>query len=160
MNHIRNLNKNGLVDSKDCLYANGRIYAPTPNAFDSPRAIRTCLDKPPQVSGINSQNIYTEPSLQNYNAGGWGGNVNNAQITYYIDESIKAPYYPPNFDSNCKIYFEGYVDPMSSVKPHYRVECPLIVSDYSFINDTNFYRQDLMSKQMALINQSRIEPFL
>lgn len=168
MNKIRCLNRNGLVDSYDCnrRAPEGCFLAETPNAFDAPRAIRTRLDNPPQISGINPSNMYSDPSLSNYRAGsGYGSysNTNNAQITYYIDESEAKPFFSPNFGGGCpSVCYEEYRDPMGAWKPHYNYDMkkPENVSALSWINDSAFYREDLMSKQMALMNQKRSEPFL
>jgi hypothetical protein len=165
---IRFLNKNGLVNSPDCLARapEGCLLAATPNAFDAPRAIRTRLDKPSQISGINEKNMYTEPSLLNYAAGfNYPSycDTNNAQVTYYVDETIAKPFFGPNFGQGCPfVYYENYVDPMSSWKPHYYYEMqrPQNSSQLSWINDSTFFREDLMSRQMAKMNQVRSEPFL
>lgn len=165
---IRNINRYGLVNSLDPIVRapEGCLLTTTPNAYDAPRAIQTRIDIPSQVMGINEFNMYTEPSLMNYNAGGFGygsyAGTNNAEITYYIDESIARPFFGPNFGRGCpKVCYEDYVDPMTSWKPHYNLEIqsPQNFSRLSWINDSTFFRQDLMSKQMAVMNQSRIEPF-
>jgi hypothetical protein len=169
MNHIRFLNKNGLKNSIDCraIDSEGCLMTTTPNAFDAPRAIHTRLDKPSQVSGIQSANIYSDRSLDAYNAGSFGrpySYPNNAQITYYIDESIRQPFFEPLFIEQGRpmVYYEDYTDPMSSWKPHYilDIKSPSEISSYSWIVDSTFHRQDLMSKQMAVRNQQKSQPFL
>lgn len=163
---LRFLNKNGLVDSTGCVVdaPNGCFLAMTPNAYDAPRAIHTRMDKPSQVSGVNSTNIYTNPALENYNAGlnsrPWS-QMNNAQITYYIDEGIQYPFFSPVFIQDTFNY-ESYTDPMSSWKPHYNLvqTNSESTSNLSWIVDSTYHRQDLMSKQMAVQNQRRSEPFL
>lgn len=165
---IRFLNRNGLVDSYDCNRRSpeGCFFAETPNAFDAPRAIRTRLDKPPQISGINEKNMYSDLSLLNYKAGynyKSYSDVNNAQITYYIDDTQSMPFFGPNFGEGCpSVCYENYIDPMGSWKPHFKYEMskPENISRLSWINDSTFFREDLMSRQMSNINQTRSDPFL
>ena len=163
---MRNINRNGLVDSYECITPNsrGRGYqTSTPSAYDAPRAIHTCIDIPSQVSGMNETNIYTNPNLQNYNAGGFGApynQTNNAQITYYINKNRQSPFVSPNFLSNAHIQYENYIDPMGSWKPHYTYKLAENVSNLSWIADSTFHRTDLMSRQMSKMNQVRSEPFL
>ena len=166
---IHYLNHNGLYSSPDCLQQTpeGCYISTDPRLMDAPRAIRTRLDKPSQVMGINDQNRYKERSLLNYDASGFGyagGYPNNAEITYYYDEFIADPFFRPNFirAGGPHIWAEKYKDPMDSCKPHYyfTMSCPQQVSRLSWINDSTFFRQDLMALQMAKINQSRMENFL
>jgi hypothetical protein len=157
------------MDSPECLErapgGEGCFLTSNPKAFDAPRATRGRLDIPSQIPGINEYNMYTEPSLLNYHAGSnYAWYPNNAEITYYVDRSIQAPFFGPNFggEGGGRIWYEDYTDPMDSWKPHFyhTQACPENVSRLSFINDTTFFREDLMSRQMAKINQKRIEPFL
>ena len=166
---IRNLNRYGLVDALDTMRRapEGCYLTATANAYDAPRAIQTRIDRPPQVMGINEYNMYTEPSLLNYDASGFGygtyAATNNAEVTYYVDEAIARPFFGPNFGGGCpKVHYENYTDPMGSWKPHYKyaMECPQNFSNLSWINDSTFFREDLMSKQMAVMNQKRAEPLI
>lgn len=164
---IKYLNCDGLANSDDC-YARapeGCLLTSTPNAYDAPRAIRTRIDKPSRVMGINEQNMYCAPRLLNYHAGNnYKGYPDNALIRYYVDDSISDPFFGPNFggEGGGKQWYEEYVDPMGSFKPHYQYTmcCPEKVSQLSWINDSTFHREDLMSKQMSIMNQKRIEPLL
>lgn len=174
MFRIRPLNHNGLVDADDCLARapideGGCYLTSTPNAYDAPRAIRTRIDRPSQVMGIHDSNRYTERALLNYDAGRPYGRPdaaigasfpNNAEITYYVDETIAKPFCRPNFGyGGGQTCYEDYTDPMDTWKPHwdYTLSCPEKVSPLSWINDSTFFRQDLMAKQMSVINQSRME---
>ncbi len=163
---LRFLNHNGLVDSPDCLLPDEGCYiALNPKGADAPRAIRTRLDRPSQIMGITEYNRYREPNLENYRAGhNYSGYPDNALITYYVDDSISAPFFGPNFggEGGGRIFTEDYTDPMGSWKPHYTYEmcCPEKISRLSWINDSTFSREDLMSKQMAIMNQRRAEPLL
>jgi hypothetical protein len=142
----------------------GCYLTSTPNAYDAPRALHTRIDRPAQVSGINEYNMYKEPGLLNYHAGNhYHGYPNNAAVTYYVDDSISAPFSEPNFSARgTKTYSEDYTDPMGTWKPHYFYyrQHPENVSPLSWINDSTFFREDLMSRQMAVMNQSRSEPLL
>lgn len=88
-------------------------------------------------------------------------NINNAQIQYYVDDSIKAPYFSPVFDMSSRTELVDYVDPMGTWKPHYPYQpiYPARFACLSFINDTAFHREDIMARQQAVHNQQRSEPF-
>lgn len=184
------LNKLGLKNVCDYTFAPGASCAQSlnPKGFDSPRALPFSQDKPSQTAGINETNVYNEPNLTQYHAGAPYGShrcthadfahwatfpapnrgrtlnsiyaVNNGQIQYYIDPSIKAPYYSPAFDMPSRSELVDYVDPMGSWKPHYTYDAiyPARYSCLSFINDTSFHREDLMARQQAVYNQTRSDP--
>jgi hypothetical protein len=154
----------------DVEYVDGVLRSTNPKAFDAPRAIKTCLDQPSRSGFVPLTRIYTDPLLENYRAGPYGTcditkryALNNAQIQYYIDPEIQGPFYSPIHDTSIPrtIRFENYVDPMGSWKPHYEltVDCS-VNSCLSFINDSNFFREDLIARQQAVRNQQRSEPFL
>lgn len=188
---IRYVNKRGLKPVHDYVCKPGGRSATSlnPRAFDAARAIGGCLDAPSETAGINEGNVYTDPGLENYRAGApytsavaageyapwiilpapdYGrateqiySAVNNAQINYYIDPEVQAPFYSPAFSLPSKTIGYDYVDPMNSWKPHYAhiIVAPERFSCLSSINDTAFQREDLMARQMARRNQERSEPF-
>jgi len=186
---IAPINKWGLKPANDYQFnsARGTLEALTPSAYDSPRAVRSGLDIPSQVAGINESNVYTEPSLNEYNAGGstehpseyyakwkfllaqnYGRDLgaryrtNTGQIVYYIDKKIAAPFYSPAFQVPSESVGEDYIDPMGSFKPHYsyKMISPQTFSCLSWINDSAFQREDISALQRATFNQQRSEPFL
>jgi hypothetical protein len=155
------LNHNGLtevpdyrVDPKD-----GSIISMNPKTMDAPRGIRMRLDRPSTTGSVPLCNIYDAPHIDNYTP----YNVNNGQISYYIDNSIKDAYYPPVYNIPFTTGRYLYTDPMTSEKPHYVLIqenrdidnfCPL-----SSINDSAFHRENLIAAQQAKFNQTRITPF-
>jgi hypothetical protein len=171
------LNQNGLkpvfVDI-GCDPAQDCLVSMNPRAFDSPRAIQTRQDRPSTTAGINENNIYSNPGLANYRAGPmqmyapYGTqlnavyNLNNAQVTYYIDPEVQPPYYAPAYNLPFKSELVNYIDPMDSWKPHYTHETTaegvVGFSCLSFINDTAMHREDLMARQRAKFNQQRSDP--
>jgi hypothetical protein len=194
---ITQLNKIGLKPVRDYYVpSDGEncLVSLNPKAYDSRRAIGFRQDKPSETAGIDSYNVYTEPTLKNYHAGAPYGSspvvdeagvesdyatlsafpigrercpqnyrqVNNAQIAYYVDNTISRPFFEPIFDMPAREAYEDYTDPMGSWKPHYTrvIESPEKYSCLSFINDTSFQREDIIARQMALRNQQRSEPFL
>lgn len=154
------LNHNGLTEVPDYyVNQNGEVVSLNPKTFDAPRAIRTKLDRPSTTGSVPLCDIYTAPHLENYKP----FNVNNGQITYYIDNSIKDPYYKPVYDIPSTTVRYNYTDPMTSEKPHYiLVNSNQAVFDYSClssINDSAFHRENLIASQQAKYNQTRITPF-
>ena len=175
---IHVLNHIGLKPVRDYVPSADRSESCTislnPKAFDARRAIGFRQDRPSETAGINETNVYTDPSLYNYRAGvpypacnvrGRGINetydINNAQIQYYVDDSIKAPYYSPVYFMPSEARLVDYVDPMDSWKPHYthKICTPEKYACLSWINDSGFQREDLMARQQAVHNQQRSEPF-
>ena len=188
---IHNLNSLGLTNVYDftCNTDQPCAISLNPKGFDSPRAIGFRQDRPSQTAGVNETNVYTKPTLINYQAGSpynsrtarqgeygrWTTfptqdygrninqryNINNAQIQYYIDESTKPPFFSPAFDMPSRAELVDYVDPMGTWKPHYKYTLlsPEKYSCLSFLNDTGFQREDIMALQQSVHNQQRSEPF-
>jgi hypothetical protein len=186
---IRHLNQLSLKPVPDVIpsQADGCAYRSlNPRAFDSARAIQGCLDRPSETAGVNEYTICRDPSLLNYRAGAPYGsqktglshpypvqsafpcqcpslnyNISSGQIGYYIDPSIKGPFYSPIFDMPAQEGYVDYTDPMDSWKPCYtRRPQADGYSCLSFINDTSYQREDIMALQMNKFNRSRSEPFL
>lgn len=155
------LNKNGLTEVRDFEIDpyNSTTISYNPKLFDSPRAIRAHMDRPSRTGSVPLCDIYTSPILDGYTP----YNVNNGQITYYIDHSIKNAFYKPVYDIPFKTLKYNYVDPMGSVKPHYAlVNQQKDIDNYSplsSIRDSSLFRENLIASQQAKINQQRITPF-
>jgi len=154
------LNRLGLTAVQDYqIDQNQKVISYNPKNFDSPRAIRMPLDRPSTTGSMAMCDIYKSPSLDNYTT----FNVNNGQIKYYIDNSIKEPFYKPVYDIPFTTTAYMYVDPMSSVKPHYILSQSnkdvFNFSSLSSINDSSFHRENLIAAQQAKYNQTRITPF-
>ena len=155
------LNHNGLTEVPDYRIdpKDGSVISMNPKTFDAPRAIRMRLDRPSTTGSVPLCNIYNAPHLDNYTP----YNVNNGQITYYIDNSIKDAFYRPVYSMPFQTASYQYVDPMTSEKPHYvfiqqnkDIDC---FSPLSSINDSSFHRENLIAAQQAKYNQTRITPF-
>jgi hypothetical protein len=154
------LNHNGLTEVKDYkIDEEGSFVSMNPKTMDAPRAIRMKLDRPSTTGSVPLPLIYTDPNLDNYTP----YNVNNGQIIYYIDNSIKDPFYRPVYDIPFETEMVQYTDPMTSEKPHYvlshKNEDVYNYSSLSFINDTSFHRENLIAAQQSKYNQTRITPF-
>jgi hypothetical protein len=88
-------------------------------------------------------------------------NIKGGQIQYYVDKSIEDAFFEPTFINQRNVTSYTYIDPMNNIKPHYERQ-----SDYydnpgyslSFMKDSQEFREDIISKQMSKINQSRYEP--
>ena len=154
------LNHNGLTEVPDYRIDNeGSFVSMNPKTMEAARAIRMKLDRPSTTGSVPLCNIYTDPNLDNYTP----HNVNNGQITYYIDNSIKDPFYRPVYDIPSKTIAYEYTDPMTSEKPHYilthRNEDVFNYARLSSLNDSSFHRENLIASQQAKYNQTRITPF-
>jgi hypothetical protein len=155
------LNHNGLTEVPDYRVdpRDGSFVSVNPKTYDAPRAIRTRLDRPSTTGSVPLCNIYDAPHLDNYTP----YNVNNGQITYYIDNSIKDAFYKPVYDVPFQTIQYNYTDPMTSEKPHYILvnqnEDVFNFSCLSSINDSAFHRENLIASQQAKYNQTRITPF-
>ena len=137
-----------------------------PRLVDAPRAMMLNLNVPPIDSTVRLDKIY-DSNLTNYGKKySTYSDINTGQIVYYTDKTNEEPYFVPNFVSSASIDSVMYVDPMSSMKPHY-YRTPLTVRDnilsdkdkftynLSWMDDTTEFREDLMSRQMAKMNQNR-----
>lgn len=154
------LNHNGLVEVQDyVLDAEGNVQSFNPKLRDVVRNIDTKLDRPSTTGSLPMCRIYDAPVLDNYTP----YNVNNGQITYFIDNSIKDAFYRPVIEMGSQTIPYAYTDPMTSEKPHYSlVHTNQDVFGYarlSSINDSTFHRENLIASQQAKYNQTRITPF-
>jgi hypothetical protein len=125
------------------------------------------LDNPPVETDIHLDQLATDESLNNYGQGySTYSDINAGNITYYIDKSIRDPFYSPNFTTPAYVYGKLYIDPMGAFKPRYErvpVKCnnPLDTKkniydgELSWIQDSGEHRQDLMSHQMSKQNQQK-----
>ena len=128
---------------------------------------RLTLDNPPIDSQINLDKIYTDKNLNNYGKSyNTYSDIKAGQITYYIDKSIKDPFFSPLFSTPINSQGILYRDPMGSFKAQYERE-PLNSNDpintdkkyykggLSWIEDSQEHREDLLSKQMSKYNSQK-----
>jgi hypothetical protein len=154
------LNHNGLTEVPDYVVdSEGSFVSMNPKTMDPIRNIRTKLDRPSTTGSVPLCRVYDSPHLDNYTP----HNVNNGQITYFIDRSIKDAFYDPVYQIPYQTYRYAYTDPMGSEKPHYAlVHRNADVFQYtrlSSMNDASFHRENLTASQQAKFNQTRITPF-
>lgn len=153
------LNHNGLTEVPDYKVTSDGYESLNPKTYDPIRAIRLKLDRPSTTGSVPLCDIYKAPHLDNYTP----FNVNNGQITYYIDNSIKDAFYDPVYQMPSSTVKINYIDPMGTTKPHYAlVHKNTDVYNYtplSSLNDSSFFRENLIASQQAKYNQTRITPF-
>jgi hypothetical protein len=129
------------------------------------------LDHPPLSGTIPLRDVNTDENLnkygQNYKE---YGDVNAGQIMYYTDSSIEEPFFPPVFSTSANVTSYLYKDPMGAMKPHYKrnpltcdnpitsSRCKGYEGGLSWMEDSNNHRDDIISLQMAKMNQTRWSP--
>ena len=141
-----------------------------PRLYSSTRANYLPLDRPPIDGDVKLNRLYST-QLDGYGSGFMPyDTIRDGQIVYYIDKSIENPYFEPVFGEPAKISKVLYKDPMGAMKPEYNrtplvnTENPAITtaksypSCLSFIQDTQSFREDLLSHQMNKRNQERWMP--
>ena len=150
------LNHDGLVMSKDT-YATktlGFVY-PNDGRMKDMRSIETVLDRPSTVGfdgavsktfNINNK-AYKDGVYKNYTK------MNNAQITYYIDDSIAQPFPNPIYSLSSYVDKSIFCDPMNSCYPQYFKTA--LTSSFNNMpvdqktKDDIFWREDLTSRQQG-----------
>jgi len=127
------------------------------------------LDNPPIDGKIYLDELSTNKNLDNYGKYySTYSDINAGNITYYIDNSIKDPLFKPIFSIPARLTSTLYEDPMGSIKPQYDRQ-PLNYydpinsdkNDYKgnlpWLQDTQEYREDIISKQMNKHNEQRFD---
>lgn len=138
-----------------------------PRLFNSTRPDYLRLDRPPMSGDVKLKNIYNK-KYTNYGLGMKPYEmIDDGQIVYYIDSSIKDAFYKPVFSEPAIDQGVLYQDPMGAMKPEFtrkpimNTENPTITTpiDYpyclSFIQDSQSQREDIMSYQQRKNNQSK-----
>ena len=82
-----------------------------------------------------------------------GGNV-----SYYYDAQIMVPFFSQLFSRPREFTRYDYIDPMGTYKPHYANRVETIRHPLSWMRDSQFHRQDLLSANVWRRNQT--EPLL
>jgi hypothetical protein len=84
--------------------------------------------------------------------------IHGGQNMYYYSKNLAVPFISELFIKPDLIVKEQYIDPMDSYKPHY---CSRVSLDnkncLNWIRDSQFHREDLMSKQLWNRNQTNYE---
>lgn len=138
-----------------------------PRLYSSGENILCPLNLPPITSKIYLDKLMTDKSLNNYGQNYYSyGDINAGQIMYYIERGDEDPFTTPVFAVSSLATGEVYKDPMDSIKPQYirnPIKCDNLIggperTDYegslSFMEDTLNFREDIISKQMAKMNQN------
>ena len=128
------------------------------------------LDTPPLNASVKLSSLTTDKSLNRYGQGYKSySDINSGQILYYISKDREDTFYKPLFSREATAVGTLYKDPMGSIKPHYD---RIPVEQYnptklcgesdkyclSFMKDTQFHREDILSRQMSKQNSQRYEP--
>jgi len=106
---------------------------------------------------LNSYTLNTDKSLDSYGQNYKSySDINAGQISYYVNKDSEN-IFNRQFTKNII-----YQDPMGSMKPSYNsvLEKQSCEKDdcFSFIKDTQFHREDIISLQMRRSNQERFIP--
>jgi hypothetical protein len=129
------------------------------------------LDSAPITGQVDLKDVYSEKfrnygkPKQNYNQ------IIEGDIIYYQDKSIQNPYFAPNFINQSSNKIQEYRDPMGAIKTEYPKAfvypntvndqmCATSTPDYhclSWMRDSVMQREDIMTAQMAKMNQTRYE---
>lgn len=129
---------------------------------------RLTLDNPPIDGKIYLEELSTNKSLDNYGKYySTYSDINAGNITYYINNSMKDPLFKPIFSIPARLTGTLYKDPMGSFRIQYDRESlnyDPINSDNNYYNgglswlqDSQEYREDLISKQMNKRNEQQFE---
>jgi hypothetical protein len=141
-----------------------------PRQRDQLRGDYLVLDAPPMNGKVKLSDIYSSKYTNYGNISNSGveayNQIKDGDITYYIDKSISPAFYYPVFAEEAKEQSILFQDPMGAMKPEYNrkailnTENPTTeIRDYpyglSFIQDTQSFREDIMSLQQRKNNQSK-----
>ena len=150
----------------DC--PNETYISTDPRLLDVLRSQYLPLDRPPMSGNVKLKDVYNK-NLDNYKTG-FSGNysdINDGQITYYIDRSIESAFYKPVYSEPSEETTVLFKDPMGSIKPEYNrtaiintqnpttTSYPCYPYHLSFLQDTQSFREDLISLQQRKNNQEK-----
>lgn len=117
---------------------------------------RLALDNIP----INGKvQVWDTPYITGHKAASYGSysDIHGGQNTYYYGKDLAVPFISELFINPGLVVKEDYVDPMGSYKPHYCRASMDNKNCLSWIRDSQFHREDLMSKQIWNRNQTTYE---
>lgn len=164
MNNKIILNKLNYYDSDFQKFKSG-CSSCLPNVYVSkdPRLISSAhdgqqllLDSIPLNGKIMPWNTpYISPTHYMYNN---YSDINNGQTIYYYSKDLATPFIPQVFTQPQIFQKQYYIDPMDSYKPHYfRIKNCDSKGCLTWIKDSEFHREDLMSKQQWNKNQNNYQ---
>lgn len=146
------------IDCPDDVCCKTTYVSHDPRLIDVRRNVLTKLDRPPYDSELRLKDIY-DKSLTGYGQKYTGYfDVNAGSVAYYTDKQLENAFYEPNFILPSSTIAWVYKDPMGSIQPQYErfidssgMDTPCL----SWIADSTFQREDIMSKQMYRPLQQR-----
>ena len=114
---------------------------------------RLALDNIPLNGKVQ---VWETPYIAGYRAAGYNSysDIHGGQNTYYYGKDLAVPFISELFIKPGLVVKEDYVDPMDSYKPHYCRASMDNKNCLSWIRDSQFHREDLMSKQIWNRNQT------
>lgn len=117
---------------------------------------RLALDNIPLNGKVQ---LYNVPYINGHNPSGYStySDIDGGQITYYYNKELAIPFINTLFTQPSNVRKENYVDPMDSYKPHYTRKNKYSNHCLNWIRDSQFHREDLMSKQIWNRNQTNFE---
>lgn len=137
-----------------------------PRQYDAVRGDYTALDAIPIDGNVKLKDVYKVPD--NYGIGFRPyEDIESGQIIYYIDKSIKDPFYTPVFSEPAESKANLFKDPMGAMKPEYNrvalinTENPTVTTamnypyKLSYLQDTQSFREDIMALQQRKNNQEK-----
>ena len=148
----------------------GTTYSSSDPRLYNKNGSRLQLDTPPLNASVKLSSLTTDKSLNHYGQGYKSySDIKSGQILYYISKDREDTFYKPLFSREATAVGTLYKDPMGSIKPHYD---RIPVEQYnttklcgesdkyclSFMKDTQFHREDILSRQMSKQNTQRYEP--
>ena len=143
----------------NCETDNG-VTAYDPRLIDVMRGgVYQTLDTAPYTGDTLLKNIYNE-DLRNYGRNYTNyPSINAGQIRYYVDKDIVDPFFSPVSTIRSDVKTEMYVTPMTSFWPTY-TKIPFTqdnryISKQQFTRDTVSHREDLMARQMSVMNRQK-----
>lgn len=141
-------------------------YNEDPRLIEPIRYHQSFVDTPPINSRIRMKDIYTEPSLENYRVlqGKPYEEIGDGQILYYKSQATSGPFLSPVFQPGLQYNQVLFQDPMGAIRPQYEMTEPSYESSVTsirsnpcslFIEDTQAFREGLMSLQMGKMNSQK-----
>ncbi len=116
---------------------------------------RMALDNVPLNGKVQ---VWETPYIAGYpNVYNSYSDIHGGQNTYYYNKELATPFIPQIFVQPGLVMKENYIDPMDSYKPHYCRAAMDNKNCLSWIRDSQFHREDLMSKQIWNRNQTNYE---
>lgn len=121
-----------------------------PRLISGARGTRLELNRPPLL-GLNNH----DPKSCKYKS---YDEIKIGQVMYYQRDDFRNVYFNPLFSDQAIVKKNMYRDPMGNIKPSFIRESTLHSHDnnrLTWLRDTQWQRNDIISKQMWERNQSR-----